>query len=232
VVVASGAQYRRPNVPRLSEFEGHGVWYWASALEAKMCAGSEVILVGGGNSAGQAAVFLAQHAAKVHMLIRGSGLAASMSRYLIDRIEATPNIELLFAFRTHRVSRRSGGRTGAVSWRNNRTGAEGRHPIRNVFLFVGADPETRWLVDCGMKFDDNGFILTGDATIRADGTKPDSLESSIPASSRSATSVPARQARRRCHWRRSHRGRADSSLSCAPVVKRGTPKLAVRDRVV
>jgi len=180
VVVASGAQYRRPDVPRLSEFEGRGVWYWASALEAKMCAGSEVILVGGGNSAGQAAVFLAQHAAKVHMLVRGSGLAASMSRYLIDRIEATANIELhshseLTAFHGDPAEG-----LAAVSWRNNRTGAEGRHPIRNVFLFVGADPETRWLADCGMKFDANGFILTGDATNPADGRKSDSLESSIP----------------------------------------------------
>src|SRR5437773_5672592 len=92
LVVASGARYRRLDVPRLNEFDGHGVWYWASALEAKMCANAEVALVGGGNSAGQAAVFLAQHASKVFILIRGGSLAASMSRYLIDRIDATPNI--------------------------------------------------------------------------------------------------------------------------------------------
>ena len=94
VVIASGARYRRPTCRGSAEFEGRGVWYWASAIEAKMCAHTEVALVGGGNSAGQAAVFLSQHAAKVHMLVRGPGLAASMSRYLIDRIEATPNIEL------------------------------------------------------------------------------------------------------------------------------------------
>ena len=94
VVIASGARYRRPDVPRLAEFEGRGVWYWASALEAKMCAGTEVVLVGGGNSAGQAAVFLAEHVSTVHLLVRGPGLAATMSRYLIDRIDATPNIEL------------------------------------------------------------------------------------------------------------------------------------------
>src|SRR5262249_50798764 len=94
VVIASGARYRRPAVPRLAEFEGRGVWYWASALEAKMCSNSEVALVGGGNSAGQAAVFLSQYAAKVNMLVRSDGLAASMSRYLIDRIDATSNIEL------------------------------------------------------------------------------------------------------------------------------------------
>ena len=180
VVVASGAQYRRPDVPRLGEFEGRGVWYWASALEAKMCAGSEVVLVGGGNSAGQAAVFLAQHAAKVHMLVRGNGLAASMSRYLIDRIEATSTIELHSHTELTQFRGDPAEGLAAVSWRNNRTGAERKQPIRNVFLFVGADPETRWLANCGMKFDDNGFILTGDATIRADGTKPDSLESNIP----------------------------------------------------
>jgi thioredoxin reductase (NADPH) len=95
VVAVSGAQYRRPAVPRLSEFEGRGVWYSASAIGAQMCRQTEVALVGGGNSAGQAAVFLATHASKVSILVRGPGLAASMSRYLIDRIEATPNIALL-----------------------------------------------------------------------------------------------------------------------------------------
>lgn len=89
VVIASGARYRRPDVPRLNEFEGRGIWYWASAIEATMCSQTEVALVGGGNSAGQAAVFLSQHASKVHVLVRGPSLAASMSRYLIDRIEAT-----------------------------------------------------------------------------------------------------------------------------------------------
>jgi thioredoxin reductase (NADPH) len=94
VVIATGARYRRPAVPRLVEFEGRGVWYWASPLEAKLCSGQEVAIIGGGNSAGQAAVFLAKFASKVHMLIRSRGLAASMSRYLIDRISATPSIEL------------------------------------------------------------------------------------------------------------------------------------------
>jgi thioredoxin reductase (NADPH) len=88
-VIASGARYRRPAVPGLADFEGRGIWYWASALEAKLCAGEEVAIIGGGNSAGQAAVFLADHASRVHMLIRGKGLAATMSRYLIDRIAAT-----------------------------------------------------------------------------------------------------------------------------------------------
>ena len=96
VVVASGARYRRPDIANLAAFEGRGVWYWASPIEARLCADQEVALVGGGNSAGQAAVFLSSHARKVHMVIRGGGLGASMSRYLIERIEATPNIELLF----------------------------------------------------------------------------------------------------------------------------------------
>ena len=117
MVIASGARYRRPAVPRLSEFEGRGIWYWASALEARMCAQAEVVLVGGGNSAGQAAVFLSQYAAKVNVLVRGPSLAASMSRYLIDRIEATPNIEL----RPH---------TELTSCTANRRRAGGRHLAR------------------------------------------------------------------------------------------------------
>src|SRR6476660_7085330 len=96
IVVASGARYRRPEIENLAAFEGRGVWYWASPIEAKLCAGQDVVLVGGGNSAGQAAVFLSGHVSKVYMIIRGGGLGASMSRYLIERIEATPNIELIF----------------------------------------------------------------------------------------------------------------------------------------
>src|SRR6202000_979160 len=96
VVVASGARYRRPEIESLDKFEGRGVWYWASPVEARLCAEQEVMLVGGGNSAGQAAVFLSGHARKVIMMIRGGGLGASMSRYLSERIEATPNIELMF----------------------------------------------------------------------------------------------------------------------------------------
>ena len=181
VVIASGARYRRPDVPGLSEFEGRGVSYWASALEAKMCASAEVVLVGGGNSAGQAAVFIAQHAARVFILIRGPGLAASMSRYLIDRIEATPNIEL----RPHtELKQLHGDRHDglvAVSWRDNQTGAEERRPIRHVFLFVGADPETRWLEGCGVAFDSHGFVRTGPAAESlVAGYVPAPLESSVP----------------------------------------------------
>ncbi len=181
VVIASGATYRRPAVPGLSEFEGRGVWYWASALEAKMCANSEVVLVGGGNSAGQAAVFLAEHATNVYVLIRGPGLAASMSRYLIDRIDATPNIKL----RPHtELTQLHGDRSGglsAVSWRDKRTGVVETQSIRHVFLFAGADPETRWLERCGVGFDSHGFVLTGKTTACiATEHVPATLESSVP----------------------------------------------------
>jgi thioredoxin reductase (NADPH) len=163
VVIASGAQYRRPDVPRLAEFEGRGVWYWASALEASMCTGTEVALVGGGNSAGQAAVFLSAYVPHVHMLVRGPGLAATMSHYLIDRIAATPNIEL----RTHTHLTQLHGEPGAhlegITWRQHKDNREERRPIRHLFLFVGADPETGWLEGCGVARDPLGFVLTGRA---------------------------------------------------------------------
>jgi thioredoxin reductase (NADPH) len=181
VVIASGARYRRLDVPRLPEFEGRGVWYWASALEAKMCEQTEVALVGGGNSAGQAAVFLAPYVSTVRMLVRGPGLAATMSRYLIDRIEATPNIEL----HPHtQLTALHGDRTGelaAISIRDARTGIDEQRPIRHVFLFVGADPETGWLENCGVARDAHGFVLTGHACAKdSPGGAPARLESSVP----------------------------------------------------
>jgi thioredoxin reductase (NADPH) len=159
VVIASGARYRRPKLDRLDEFEGRGVWYWASPLEAQFCSGQEVALVGGGNSAGQAAVYLANHASKVWMLVRGEGLAATMSRYLIDRIEANPRITLL----PHtEIAALDGGPAGlsAVRWRNRKTGEERDAPVRNLFLFIGADPETDWLSSCGIGLDSRGFVAT------------------------------------------------------------------------
>jgi thioredoxin reductase (NADPH) len=181
VVIASGARYRRPDIPRLAEFEGRGVWYWASALEAKMCTGSEVAIVGGGNSAGQAVVFLAEHASHVHVLVRGTGLAASMSRYLIDRISATPNIEL--HPHTKLIALHGDPQDGleAVTWRDARTGLEEKRPIRNVFLFVGADPETEWLKGSGVAFDEHGFVLTGKAcALHATDGPSAPLESNVP----------------------------------------------------
>ena len=179
VVIASGASYRRPAVPRLAEFEGRGVWYWASALEATLCAQTEVALVGGGNSAGQAAVFLSQHASKVHMFVRGPGLAASMSRYLVDRIDATVNIEL----RTQtEITQLHGDMADGLTGLTCRDHAlvEYQLPMRNVFVFAGADPETRWLEGCPIALDPHGFVLTGAATgPSADHLGPAPLESSI-----------------------------------------------------
>ncbi len=180
VVIASGARYRRPDVPRLQEFEGRGVWYWASALEATLCARTEVALVGGGNSAGQAAVFLSRHAARVTLLVRGPGLAASMSRYLIDRIEATPNIEL----RPHTaITALHGDAAGLaeVTWHDSREAVPTRTPLRHLFLFVGADPEIGWLAGCQIELDAHGFVRTGAAVhAAASGRIAAPLESSIP----------------------------------------------------
>ena len=148
VVVAAGARYRRPAIPRLQDFEGRGIWYWASPIEARMCRREEIALVGGGNSAGQAAVFLSGFAAKIFMLVRAESLAASMSRYLIDRIEARPNIELLCQTEIVALTGTPEGRLERVRWRHAPTGAETERAIRNVFLFIGADPATSWLRAC------------------------------------------------------------------------------------
>jgi thioredoxin reductase (NADPH) len=181
VVIASGARYRRPNVPGLNDFEGRGVWYWASAIEAKICTQAEVVLVGGGNSAGQAAVFLAGYAAKVLMLVRGPSLAASMSRYLIDRIGATPAIELRPETELTQLQGDPATGLSAVSWRDRRAGVTEQRAIRNVFLFVGAEPETDWLIGCRIGLDANGFVLTGRAAAGlADGHEPGPLESTLP----------------------------------------------------
>ena len=161
LVIASGARYRRPAIANLEGFEGRGVWYWASPIEARLCAGEEVVLVGGGNSAGQAAVFLSAHVRKVIMMVRGDGLAASMSRYLIDRIEAAPNIELLTRTEVTALEGRPETGLEGVRWRG--PGGEVRKPIRHVFLFVGADPATDWLGDCGVELDRAGFVVTGKA---------------------------------------------------------------------
>jgi thioredoxin reductase (NADPH) len=166
---------------RLEEFEGRGVWYWASALEAKMCAQTEVALVGGGNSAGQGAVFLAQYASKVRMVVRGPGLAATMSRYLIDRIGATSNIEVHTRTQLTQLHGDVAQGLEAVTWRDSGSGTEERRPIRNVFVFVGADPETGWLDGCGVVRDSHGFVLTGNACpLRAPDGLSAPLASSVP----------------------------------------------------
>ncbi len=180
VVVASGARYRRPELDRLKEFEGRGVWYWASPIEARLCAGQEVALVGGGNSAGQAAVFLSGHVKKERMIIRGGGLAASMSRYQIERIEATPNIELMF--NTEVVALDGGTDTGLerITLKSRLSAEESVTDIRNLFLFVGADPATGWLDGCGVTLDRAGFIVTGAQSEQNAGRMVSPLETSVP----------------------------------------------------
>src|SRR5229473_3517842 len=161
VVVASGARYRRPEIENLETFEGRGVWYWASPIEARLCSEQEIVLVGGGNSAGQAAVFLSGHARKVYMVIRGGGLGASMSRYLIERIEATPNIELAFNTEVVALEGTADASLERIRWRSRLSGEDFTADIRNLFLFVGADPATGWLDGCGITLDRAGFVVTG-----------------------------------------------------------------------
>jgi thioredoxin reductase (NADPH) len=161
VVVATGARYRRLDVPNLSDFEGRGVWYWASPIEARLCRDEEIILVGGGNSAGQAAVFLRNFAAKIWMLVRGPSLAESMSQYLIDRIRATDNIVVLTHTEIVALYGSREKQLERVRWRNNVTGEETEKPIRHIFLFIGADPATSWLRDSGVALDTKNFVLTG-----------------------------------------------------------------------
>jgi thioredoxin reductase (NADPH) len=158
VIIATGAEYRRLALENLAQFEGVGVYYGATFVEAQVCGGEEVIVVGGGNSAGQAAVFLAQTAKRVHILIRSGGLAASMSRYLIQRIEETPMIVL----QPHTVitAFEGGDHLERVRWRDNQTGVSETHAIRHVFAMTGAVPNTRWLTGC-VALDAQGFIKTG-----------------------------------------------------------------------
>ncbi|MFD1981922.1 FAD-dependent oxidoreductase [Mesorhizobium newzealandense] len=160
VVIASGARYRRLDIANLAQFEGTCVHYWASPIEARLCAGQEVALVGAGNSAGQAAVYLASHVRKVALLARGGSLDASMSRYLVERIKAQPNIEVLTGSEVEALEGDEGN-LGSVRWRNRSSGAETTRPIRHLFLFIGADPNTDWLANCNVALDAKGFVRTG-----------------------------------------------------------------------
>lgn len=181
IVVASGARYRRPGIENLDAFEGRGVWYWASPIEARLCANQDIVLVGGGNSAGQAAVFLSGHARKIYMIIRGGGLGASMSRYLIERIEATDNIELIFNAEVTGLEGNEDASLARVRWRSRLSPDDLQaFDISNLFLFVGADPATGWLDGCGVKVDRAGFVLTG-VQDGQNGERPvPPLETSVP----------------------------------------------------
>jgi thioredoxin reductase (NADPH) len=158
IIIATGAEYRRLPLDNLSQFEGAGVYYGATFVESQLCRGEEVIVVGGGNSAGQAAVFLAQTARRVHLVVRADGLAETMSRYLIRRIEESPAIT--FHPQTEIVALEGNGHLERVRWRNNQTGESETRGIGHVFVMAGAVPNTHWLVGC-VALDEKGFIKTG-----------------------------------------------------------------------
>lgn len=187
IVIATGAQYNKPNVENLERFEGQGVYYAATFMEAQLCKGEEIIVVGGGNSAGQAAAFLAETVRKVYMLVRGKELSDTMSRYLIQRIVENPNIEL--HLQTQIVAFAGDSHLERVTWLNRATGEESVHDIGHVFVMAGASPHTEWLHGC-LALDQQGFVLTGrdlDPMLTTAALKwplnrpPQMLETSLPA---------------------------------------------------
>ena len=177
VVIATGAAYRRPTIEGLEKFEGRSTYYWASPVEAKLCKGAQVALVGGGNSAGQAAVYLASHASHVHVLIRGPGLAASMSKYLVDRLASLSNVTL--HTHTEIASLEGDGRTLTRLHCKTPEGPLALD-VCHLFLFTGADPNTAWLKGCNVSMDSKGFVLTGPAANGCRGDNAPSLETSVP----------------------------------------------------
>ena len=178
VVVATGARYRRPEIENLRQLEGRGVSYWASPVEARLCRDEDVALIGGGNSAGQAAVFLSSYARSVRILVRGSSLSDSMSRYLIDRIAAAPNIAVLCETEIVQLSGAPDQGLHHVRWRDRRTGVEDELAISHLFVFTGADPVAAWLTGCGVHLDEKGFIRTG-PELGSPGRVPLPLETSV-----------------------------------------------------
>ena len=185
VVIATGAMYRKLSLENLSRFEGAGVYYGATHLESQLCSGEEVVVVGGGNSAGQAAVFLAQTARRVYVLVRSNGLAKSMSRYLIRRIEESPNIELRID--TEVIALSGNDHLEAMEWRNNKTGKVEKHKIGALFSMIGAVPNSAWVEGCVAR-DGAGFIKTGSDLSKEDlerakwplARAPYLLETSLP----------------------------------------------------
>ncbi len=158
IVIATGAQYTKPNIPNLARFEGEGIYYGATFMESQLCQGDEVVVVGGANSAGQAVVFLSQTARKVHMLVRSGELSGTMSRYLIQRLTENPHIEL--HFNTEITALEGNDHLERVTWKNRLTGETSTRNIQHVFIMAGASPRTEWLRGC-VVMDDKGFILTG-----------------------------------------------------------------------
>ncbi len=160
IVIASGAVYRRPAIDGLERFDGRGVYYWASPVEAKLCKHEEIVLVGGGNSAGQGIVYLATHAKHVHVLIRKNSFASTMSRYLIDRIQSLPNVTIHPRSEIGRLEADDSGLASVVLKSPLPDGTD-RIATRHLFLFTGADPNTEWLRTCGVDLDEKGFVVTG-----------------------------------------------------------------------
>jgi thioredoxin reductase (NADPH) len=158
VVIASGAEYRRPAVAELERFERSGVYYWATPIEARLCRKEPVVLVGGGNSAGQAIVFLAAHAEHIHVFLRGANLAHSMSHYLAERVTSLPNVTV--HTRIELTALEGDARLERVHYRGA-GGVEGSMTTHHLFVFIGAEPNTSWLRQCGVQVDDKGFVLTG-----------------------------------------------------------------------
>jgi thioredoxin reductase (NADPH) len=184
VVIATGAQYNKPRIGNLEQLEGRGIYYGATYMESQLCEHEEVIVVGGGNSAGQAAVFLSRTASKVHILVRSGQLSDTMSRYLIQRIEQNPAIQL--HYKTEIVGLDGGTHLEQVTWRDKASGETSFHDIRHVFIMAGASPRTEWLRGC-IALDDKGFILTGrdldsvnEAPASAHVRSPSMLETSLP----------------------------------------------------
>jgi len=168
VVIATGARYRKLDVPDYERFEGQGIHYAATGMEAQLCTGEEVIVVGRGNSAGQAAVFLSRTVAHVHILVRAPGLAATMSDYLVQRIESSPRITL--HARTEITALAGDSYLGEVTWTDRDTGASETRRVGNVFVMIGAEPNSEWLGGC-LALDAKGFVQTGmDAEGRALGS--------------------------------------------------------------
>jgi thioredoxin reductase (NADPH) len=184
IVISTGAQYNKPRIPNLEKFEGQGIYYGATYMESQLCEQEDIVVVGGGNSAGQAAVFLSQTASKVHMLVRSGQLSDTMSRYLIQRIVENPAIEL--HFKTEIVDLEGDAHLERVTWRSNASGETSTNEIRHVFIMAGASPRTNWLSGC-LALDNKGFILTGRDLDAATATPiwplarpPQMLETSLP----------------------------------------------------
>ena len=184
IVISTGAQYNKPRIANLEKFEGQGIYYGATYMESQLCEHEDIVVVGGGNSAGQAAVFLSQTAGKVHMLVRSGQLSDTMSRYLIQRIEENPAIEL--HFKTEIVNLEGDAHLERVTWRSSTSGETSTNEIRHVFIMAGASPRTDWLSGC-LALDNKGFILTGrdlDAETKTPvwplARPPQMLETSLP----------------------------------------------------